>query len=47
MRIFRAERDEVAVQWRILHGEELTELYCSTDKIEKHEMGGACSTYEG
>jgi hypothetical protein len=35
-----------------LHNEELNDLYClpkycSGDKIEKNEMGGACSAYGG
>jgi hypothetical protein len=29
-RIFRPERDEITGQWRILHNEELTGLYCLT-----------------
>jgi hypothetical protein len=37
-------------QWRILHNEELRDLYFPTqyfsgNKIEMNEMGGACSTY--
>jgi hypothetical protein len=32
-RIFRPERDEVTVQWRILYSEELNDLYCSTHII--------------
>ena len=32
-RIFRPERDEVTGQWRILHSEELTDLYCSANII--------------
>ena len=38
------------MEWRKLHNEELNDLltqYASGDKIEKNEMGGACSTYEG
>jgi hypothetical protein len=37
----------------LVHNEELNDLYCSPtivragDKIEKNEMGGACSTYGG
>ena len=39
-------------EWRKLHNEELNDLYCSPNivrviKIEKNEMGGACSTYGG
>ena len=51
-RIFGPKRDEVIGQWRKLHNEELNDLYCSSiycsgDKIEKNEMGGACSVYGG
>ena len=50
-RIFGPKRDEVRREWRKLHNEELNDLYCSPnivkgDKIEKNEMGGACSLYE-
>jgi len=45
--IFGPKRDEVTGEWRILHNEELNDLYCSpsfsVDKTEKNEMGGACS----
>ena len=39
-------------KWRKLHNEELNDLYCSNihcsgDKIEKNEMGEACSAYGG
>jgi len=34
--------DEVTGEWSAV----LTQ-YCSDDKIEKNEMGGACSAYEG
>jgi len=49
-RIFGPERDEVTGEWRKLHNEELNDLYCFTkycsgDKIEKNEMGRACSAY--
>jgi hypothetical protein len=43
-KIFGPKRDEVTREWRKLHYEELTQ-YCSGDKIEKNEMGGACSAY--
>jgi hypothetical protein len=50
--IFGAKRDGVTGEWRKLHNEELNDLYCSPtivrvieDKIEKIEMGGACSAY--
>jgi hypothetical protein len=50
-RIFGPKRDEVTVEWRKLHNEELHDLYssptCACDKIEKNEMGGACSVYGG
>jgi len=47
-RIFGPKRDEVIREWRKLHSEELNDLYCSPSivqviKIEKNEMGGACS----
>ena len=32
-RIFRPKRDEVAMEWRKLHNEELNDLYCSTNII--------------
>jgi len=49
-RIFGPRRDEVPREWRTLHNEELNDLYCSPNivrakKIEKNEMGGACSAY--
>ena len=50
-RIFGPRRDEVTVEWRKLHKEELMicslAQYCSGDKIEKNEMGAACSEYGG
>jgi hypothetical protein len=51
-RIFGPKRDEVTGEWRQLHKEELNDLYfspnfCSIEKIEKIEMGWACSAYEG
>jgi hypothetical protein len=47
--IFEPKRDEVTREWRKLHNEELNNLsvdtqYCSDDKIEKNEMGVACSS---
>ena len=32
-RIFGPKRDEVTVEWRRLHNEELSNLYCSPDII--------------
>ena len=51
-RIFRPNRGEVTGEWRKLYIEELNYQYSSPkyysgDKIEKNEMGGACSTYGG
>jgi hypothetical protein len=51
-RIFGPKREEVTGKWRKLHKEELNDLYSSPNivqvkKIEKSEMGGACSTYGG
>jgi hypothetical protein len=48
--IFGPKRDEVTGDWRKLHNEELNDLYssskyCSWDKIENNEMGGARSAY--
>ena len=47
-RIFEPKGDGVTREWRKLHHEELNDLYSSTNifrviKIEKNEMGGACS----
>ena len=49
-RILGPKRDEVTGEWRKLHNEELNVLYCSPNivrviKIEKNEIGGACSAY--
>ena len=51
-RVFGRKRDEVTVEWRKLHNEELMDLllptqYCAGSKIEKNEMGGACVAYGG
>ena len=42
-RIFGSKRDEVTGEWRKLHNEEINDVYCSPNKMEKNEMGGACS----
>jgi hypothetical protein len=48
-RIVGHKRDEVTEEWRKRHNEELHDLYSHPilcgDKIEKNEMGGACSEY--
>ena len=51
-RIFGPDRAEITRVWRKLHNGELNILYSSPNvvrviKIEKNEMGGACSTYGG
>ena len=51
-RIFGPKRVGKTDEWRELHNEELNDLYwspkyCAGDKIEKNEMGGACSAYGG
>ena len=51
-RIFGPKRDDVTEELRKLRNEELSDLYCSPNhprifrviKIEKNEVGGACST---
>jgi len=45
-RIFVLRKDNVTGEWRKLHNEELIKYY-SGDKIEKNEVGGACSAYGG
>ena len=45
-----SKKDEVTEECRKLHNEELNDQltkYCSGDKTEKNEMGGACSAYGG
>jgi hypothetical protein len=46
---FGPKRDEVTGEWIKIRNEEIYDLYqhCSGDKVEKNEMGGACSTYGG
>jgi hypothetical protein len=49
-RIFGSKRDDVTVEWRGLHNEELYALYFSPDiirVIKKNEIGRACSVYGG
>ena len=46
-RIFGPNRDEVTVEWRKLHNEELNDLYCSPDIVSVIKSTGiiwACST---
>jgi hypothetical protein len=42
-RIFGPKRDKVSEEWRTV----LLTKYYSGNQIEKDEMGGVCSTYEG
>ena len=49
-RIFGPRRDEVTVEWKRMHNEELNDLYSSPNIvrviiIEKNEMGWACGAY--
>jgi len=44
-RIFGRRRDEITGEWRKLHNEELSDLYCSLSIVRV--MGGACSMYGG
>ena len=48
-RIFGPKRDEVTGEWRKLHNEELSDLYCSPNIVRviksRRKMGGACSAY--
>jgi len=49
--IFGPKRDEVTVEWRKLHNEELNDLYSSPkfwgDQFEKNQVAGTFSTYGG
>jgi hypothetical protein len=50
--IFGPKREEVTEAWRKLYNEDPNHLYSITkyyadNQIEKNEMGGECSTYEG
>jgi hypothetical protein len=49
MRIFGPKKDEVTVEWRKLHNEELHDpdsspVIVRVIKFEKNEMGGVCSS---
>jgi len=47
-KLFGSKRDEVTVEWRRLHNEELHDLYCTHycgDKTEEDTMGWACVLY--
>jgi len=51
-RIFGPKRDEATGKWGKLHNEEPNDpysvtQYCWGDRIDKNEMGGACSAYGG
>jgi hypothetical protein len=51
-KVFGPKWDEGTGEWRKLHNEALRDLYSlpnivAGNKIEKNEMGGACSTYGG
>ena len=56
-RVFGPKREELTGEWRKLHNEELSDVYSLPNgkeysilpggKIEKNEMGGACSAYGG
>ena len=49
-RVFVPKRDEVTGEWGKIHNEEFSDLYFLPNivrKIEKNEMGGACSAYGG
>jgi len=47
-KLFCSKREEVTVDWRRLHNEELHDLYCihyCGDKTEEDTMGWACVLY--
>ena len=50
-RVLGPKRDEVTGEWRILHNDELRDLYSlpkfAGGKMEKNEVGGACGAYGG
>ena len=47
LRIFGPKRVQVTGVWRKLHHEELNNLYCTGDKIEKNGMREACTMCGG
>jgi hypothetical protein len=48
-RIFGTEEDEIKGEWRKLHNEELSDLYCSRNvvRVTKSRRSGTCSAYGG
>jgi hypothetical protein len=47
-RIFGPKRDEMTVEWRKLHSDELHNLYSSPDiirQVKANEVGWACGTH--
>ena len=50
--IFGPKREEVTGEWRELHNESITDLYCSPNivrviKSRRMKWAGTCSTYGG